>query len=404
MRGQLFALFMLASSNLLATEQWQFNDKIAVTDTASTGVFHHLEGAGRKHIAVSGEKIALSWEDDSSGAPQVYLAHKNIHQNAFSAPVQLSDGDEAYLPAIAAVSNERFISAYEQDGQVYARLWSARSSPGSALKLSRSNATQPSIATDADNIVVVWREKQSLGYQLRVAQLVANGDGLAIKHEIRSIEPNSVESPLLMPGISLAENSICVAWEDRRAGHTRILYSYAQLPDLQFSEPESLNEYLSNRNEYDKGNGVTRVTLASRGDGEIVATWMDKRRGGKGYGIFAALGDEAGASFGPNEKVHSAAGDEQPHYNPAVAANGQGDFVIAWDDFRQGDLDIWLSNYNDDEEWTEDYAPELASGVGEQSHASVALDADGGLHLFWVEREHSLAPTRLWYSYATENH
>ena len=303
---------------------------------------------------------------------------------------------------IAALSNERFIAAYEQDGQVFARLWSASASAGPALKLSTSSATQPSVTTDADTIVVVWREKVSPGYQLRVAQLFAIDDGLAIKHEIRSIEPNIVKSLVLMPSISLVKNSICVAWEDRRQGHTRLLYSYAQLPDLQFSEPENLNEYLSNRNEYDKGNGVTRVALASRGENEVVATWMDKRRGGKGYGIFAALGDEGGAFFGPNEKVHSLAGDAQPHYNPAIAANEQGDFVIAWDDFRQGDLDIWLSNYNDDEEWTEDYAPKPASGIGEQSHASVALDADGGLHLFWVEREHSLAPTRLWYSYATD--
>ena len=99
MRRLLFVLLVLASSNLLATERWNFNDKIAVANTARAGGFHHLEGAGRKHIAISGETIALSWEDDSSGAPQVYLAYKNIHQNEFYAPVQLSNGNEAYLPA-----------------------------------------------------------------------------------------------------------------------------------------------------------------------------------------------------------------------------------------------------------------------------------------------------------------
>ena len=54
-----------------------------------------------------------------------------------------------------------------------------------------------------------------------------------------------------------------------------------------FNTPQSLNEFYSDRNEYDKGNGVTRVSLASFGEDEILAAWMDKRRGGNGYGIFA---------------------------------------------------------------------------------------------------------------------
>jgi len=33
--------------------EWQFSKRIAITGVAIEGTYHHLEGAGRKHIAVS---------------------------------------------------------------------------------------------------------------------------------------------------------------------------------------------------------------------------------------------------------------------------------------------------------------------------------------------------------------
>ena len=209
-----------------------------------------------------------------------------------------------------------------------------------------------------------------------------------------------LETPVLKPAIAVTGATVFVAWEDRRAGHTRLLYSYSALPDIQFAAPENLNEFFSARNEYDKGSGVTRLAMASFGDDEVLAAWMDKRRGGAGYGIFSSMGSESDQSFGPNEKVHGARGDLQPHYNPAVAGNTAGDFIVAWDDFRNGDLDIWLSSYGDDDEWGNDFSPTVASGAGEQSHASIVIDDHGGLHLLWIERKDKNSPTQLWYSYA----
>jgi hypothetical protein len=205
-----------------------------------------------------------------------------------------------------------------------------------------------------------------------------------------------VETAVQFPSIAVNEAGILVAWEDRRAGHTRLLVSHSTLAEPAFGEPRELNEYFSERNVYDKGSGVARVALAAFAADEIVAAWMDKRRGGAGYGIFAALG--SGETFGPNEKVHGAEGDLQPHYNPATAGNPAGDFVVAWDDFRRGDADIWLSAYGGDLVWSDDHAPPPASGPGEQTSPAIVLDASGALHLLWIERATTDAPSRLWYS------
>ncbi len=383
-----------------ALDRWNFTQKLAISGTPKTGIFHHLDGAGRKHIAVNEKYVAVTWEDDHSGDPQVYVAFLKRPGDAFSKALQISSGQEAYEPAITPLDQKRFVTAWEQDGSIWASLVqpSQHSEP---IKLSRHPSSHVSLASFNNRVFAVWREQQGRLWSLHVAVLIPNDEQLNIDG-IQVIEDDKLLHPVLYPTITASASGICVAWEDRRAGHTRLMFSHRAYESKRFGAIDNLNEFFSNRNEYDKGNGVTRVSMHAFGEEEVIAAWMDKRRGGVGYGIFAALGDGGGEAFGPNERVHGLEGDAQPHYNPVTTGNAQGDFVIIWDDFRRGNSDIWLSSYNADDEWSEDFSPQTASGPGEQSHASAALDAAGNLHLIWIERTDPLSPTRLWYSYGSK--
>jgi len=399
MRLAIATLLSIASLSSYATDHWAWSEKTAVSAAPKAGVFHHLDGSGRKHIAVSASKVAVVWEDDSSTAPQIYLAVKTFNQKHFDQPVQLSSGSEAYEPSVVALGNT-FVIVYEQDSAIYARFLS-QNGLGEATRLSTKNAGfagSASIASQGKKAFVIWREKHQNNYRLLVTSLTLENNKPVVG-ERHSVESKALQTPVLKPVIAAAGSMIFIAWEDRREGHTRLLYSYSNIGHIQFSDPENLNEFFSGRNEYDKGSGVTRLSMAAFAEDELLAAWMDKRRGGKGYGIFAALGSADDESFGPNEKVHGEKGDQQPHYNPSVTGNPEGNFFVAWDDFRNGDLDIWLSNYNDDDEWGDDFSPDIASGSGEQSHASIVLDDKSGLHLIWISREGTSSPTRLWYSY-----
>ena len=401
MKAVLFALCLgLALPAAQATDRWRFDSRIEVTAEPVAGVFTHLEGAGRKHIAVSKQSIAVVWEDDRSRDPQIYVAQKSFGQQRFSTALQVSDGNEAYEPAIAALSDAGFVLAWEQDGAVFARLLSA-GVLAPALKLSHEGASHATAAAFGERIFVAWREQRDRDWFLQLAVLrQTDTDDLEIESS-RSIESAGLKTPVLYPALAVNRAGLSIAWEDRRAGHTRLLYSHADRAGKNFSEPRFLNEFFSNRNQYDQGSGVTRVALAAFADDELLAAWMDKRRGGLGYGIFTALG--ADGDFGPNEKAHGEQGDKQPHYNPATAGNPAGDFVVAWDDFRRGDSDIWISSYDADDEWSLDHSPRVASGAGEQSHPSIALDTAGNLHLLWMERSELDAPGRLWYSRGLRN-
>lgn len=390
--GLLMCWFLAAQ----ATDYWQFDKRIAVTGPAQAGVFHHLEGAGRRHIAVSSGQVAVAWEDDHSGDPQVYVAIQSYPLIAFTAPLQLSLGDEAFEPAVAALADGRFVLVWEQDGGIHAAIVSARKGVEARLQLSSQEASNATLATHDGKIYAAWRERRQGLWWLQAAGLSAE-DSLLKREWLIPVERDGLSTPVLFPALAANADGLCLTWEDRRKGNTRILTSYLAPGASEFSKPMELNEVSENRSEYDRGNGATRVSIDRVGSDEFVAAWMDKRRPG-GYGIFAAFGSEGGESFGPNEKVHGHPGDLEPHHNPAVAGNLSGQFVIAWDDYRHGTLDVWLSNYDENFEWTEDFSPAVASGPGEQSHAAVALDADNRLHLVWVERQADNGPTRIWYA------
>jgi hypothetical protein len=336
------------------------------------------------------------WEDNRSGQPGIYFSGKRLESSVFSEPIQISGGSEAYEPAIAALGKDSFIMVWEQDGAVWARTV-AENGTNAALKLSSGPAGHASVATWKDEAFVVWREQQTTYPGLRFDRLKQGVDGELKNHGSRPVEAGEFAAPQLYPSIVAGEGGVVIAWEDRRAGHTRLLFSHSSDGE-RFMQPEELNEYFHNRNEYDKGNGVARVALAGFGEDEVLAAWMDKRRGGRGYGIFAALGAKGGREFGPNERVHGQRGDELAHFNPAVAGNIEGAFVVAWDDYRNGTSDIWLSTYTGELEWGDDFTPPVAGGEGEQSNPSIAMAADGTLHLVWIERSAIGQSTRIWYA------
>ena len=386
----------LAIFQAQAADRWIFASRVNVSGPPLAGVFHHLDGSGRRHIAVSGKSVAVVWEDNRSGAPQIYVTLKTLAQETFPAALAVSSGNEAYEPAIDAISGDRFALAFEQDAAVFARILTTQGL-AEPTRLSQAVASHVSIASFDRRVFASWRERENGRWFVKIAELrVANVNRLVIE-SLQSVETEGLETPVLFPVIAVNSAGLCVAWEDRRAGHTRLLFSHAGVAGT-FSAPHSLNEFFSNRNEYDQGSGVTRLALSSFGQNEILAAWMDKRRGGSGYGIFAALGTDAGSMFGPNEKVHGEDGDKQPHNNPATAGNQAGDFAVAWDDFRRGDSDIWISAYDPGLEWSLDYAPPVASGSGEQTHPSITLDEQHNLHLLWIQRSNPDGPSQLWYS------
>lgn len=368
---------------------WEFTDALDVIPE-QPGVFHQLDSSGRKHIAVSGDTVAIAWEESRAGATQVNAAFKLLSQKVFNV-VRVGNGS---APVVASLGGGRFVLAWEQDGEVWVRAAEA-AALGPPLRLAQK-ATQPSLAVLGSNIVAVWSEEVDHHPRIRFAHLKREGQSMRLVGIARDVDGAPPKAEQLYPDVALTPAGVTVAWEDRREGHTILLHAFSK-DGKRFNKPQILNEQPPKRSEvYGKGTGAARAALARHGARGVAAVWLDKRSFLEGYDVYAGFARD-GARFGKNEKVQDEFGNNISQWHAAVAADA-GRAAVAWDDDRDGSADLWLAWPKAAGQWSENVAVPVASGPGQQSNPAIAFDTAGNLHLTWIERATPESPTRLRYA------
>lgn len=399
----LLLVIALCSSTVQAAP-WEFEPPLAVTVESRSGVFVHLESSGRKNIAVSAKWVAVIWEDNRDGTPRCYVALKSTDMKTFGESLQISGKNEAAEPALVSIGNGRFALAWEEAEQVWLRILTPgkdNSKPqlSAPLMLSNKAGAQVSLNNMPEvGLYAVWSEHGDKFWKIRMSKFPVGKRG-NIRPSTSLIVDKTAEGDQSYPSIAaLPDGKHLIAWEDRRAGHTRIMYTWAKNENV-YIVPKRLNEAPRNLNNpgFGRGTGVMRVALAAQGQNGIAAVWSDKRDFQSGYDVYAAFTTGENLAFGKNEKVQDEFGDTFAQWHPAIAANETGAIAVVWDDDREGSPDVWLS-WKKKDGWSGDHAIPGASGPGVQSDPSIAIDEAGNLHLAWVEKTNLDGPSRIKYT------
>jgi hypothetical protein len=405
---QLLALVLVGLPLAAAAADWQFDAPVELTATGAAAHFHHLDGAGRRHVAAAGQEVAIAWEDDHSGMPQVYLAVMSLGADTPAARYRLSLGEEAYEPAVVAAGPGRWVAAWEQDETVVARVVDG-DGPGPVTLLADQGARQVTLAQDgAGGLAAAWAKSTPAGQLLEVASLRVEGREIVLAESPIRVAPLQAHAYQGHPAATWAPGGrLVVAWEDRRAGHTRLYFSSRDQGGT-FAPERQLNEHNAPPADGDEalslGSGVMRVMLATDAGGGLQAIWLDKRNPSSGYAVWGAASTDGGERFGVNAIVQDDLGAAVPQWHAALAG-GVGGFVAVWDDTREawGDEaepgDVILSTRVDGA-WSPDLVVPVASGAGYQGSPAAALGPDGSLHLVWIEKADLSAPSRLFYARA----
>jgi len=401
-RSLLALLLLLPTAGFAQT--WVFDDPVLIAGEDDRPRYHHLDGAGRRHVAVSDSEVAVAWEDDRSGAPQVYAAIKPLQQAPFSVTYQLSDGREAYEPAVVALADGRWLAAWEQDGAVVMRVISA-GGLGPVQPLVGQGGRQVTLAGAGDGrIAAVWARALDGRQLVQAVELALDQDRVAPTTEVSAVSPVGESAYQAYPAAAFnRDGDLLVAWEDRRAGHTRLFHSWRASGGT-FAGERQLNEHNApppGEEGVGLGSGVMRVMLAVDGAGIVRTVWLDKRNAASGYAVWGAVSRDGGKKFGANHIVQDELGAAVAQWHAALAAGRDG-FVAAWDDAREswgnaketGDV---LLSWNNGDAWSADLLVPVASGDGYQGSPALAIDAQGDLHLVWIERPDLESPTRLRY-------
>ena len=395
MRWLSILVFLLWSGSSVA-DPWVFTNRSAVTPLSRSGVFHHLDSPGRKSIAVSGDAVAVVWEDNRSGAPQAYVAFKMLEAARFDKEMVISTGHEAYAPSVAALGGGRFLIAWEQDNAVWARAASI-SSLEPALRVDRSVSSQITLATaGSEKVIAAWCRRDNAHARVVTTTIdVVAGKPMHVG-AAAPVDPAPVVADQLSPAVAASAGGVTVVWEDRREAHTILLYAHAP-PGQSFSRPRLLNEPVEKSTRYGSGSGVTRAALVAFGGRQVAAAWMDKRNDKTAYDIYGAFSRDDGVTFGANELVQDAFAEEFAQWHPAIAGGMRGRIVVAWDDDRDGTSNIWYA-WKTNAGWSGDHTFAAASGKGQQTNPSITLDDQNNLHVLWIDQETDGGPSRLFYA------
>lgn len=374
----------LGLAALAAQAQWQFGPAVEVA-AGGAGVFHHLDASGRRALAVSGQRLALVWEDNRSGAPRCYLALGRLDEPAFR-EYPFGRG-ECFEPALAGLGGGRFALIWEDETGVNAAM-AGVSGIGPALRLAPAGGHGSLAWHPRLGLTAAWSATEGPWRRVWRQALAMGEGGLAPGGPALPADPWPAADHQAWPVLAAGGGGIVLAWEDRRRGHTVIYYSHS-VDGRVWTDAARLSRNPTGRvnDQLGRGTGAMRPVLAGFGEGRLAAVWLDKRDFLSGYDVYAALSDTGGLSYGADGKVQDSFGDAIAQWHAAVAGNARGDLAIAWDDDRDGTQDIWLTWLKPDGRYADNVAPGPASGPGAQTDPVLALDGQGRLHLAWIERD-----------------
>ncbi|MGA2622716.1 MAG: T9SS type A sorting domain-containing protein [Bacteroidota bacterium] len=127
----------------------------------------------------------------------------------------------------------------------------------------------------------------------------------------------------------------------------------------------------------------TLPTIVSDGSGGDIITWQDLRNGN--WDIYAQRVNASGAVqwTANGVTICTATGDQQ---KPIIVSNGSGGAIIAWQDARNGNWDIYAQRVNASGavQWTANGVA-ICTVTGDQTVPTIVSDGSGGAIMTWQD-------------------
>ncbi len=327
--------------------------------------------------------FVVTWDDDRNGPySDIYVQRYDSAANPLGNNFKVNDdmgSAHQHYPEIAMDGAGNFVITWE-DGrgdptEIYAQRYDSLGNPvGPNFEVSEVagyyNHYNPDVAmSHRGNSVIVW-ESGDIYAQMYDSTGGAVGTNFQVNEEVGSSFVQFARVAMNGPG------RFVVTWIDNRAGTPR---TYGQQYDSggnplgpNFQVTDGANEtWLPNPD----------ITMDD--SGQFVIAWTDSRGGD--YDIYAQRYDSGGAPQGLNFKVNDDA-ESDYQWEPAIAADGFGSFVVTWEDYRHGSSHIFVQRY-DCSGGTLDFNFRVDSDVGtaNQSTPQMAASESGRFVICWTD-------------------
>jgi hypothetical protein len=338
--------------------------------------------------------IYMVWTDYINGDPDIYYANSSDRGRTFSPSKRINDdgiGNIQLYPYIT-VDNVGNIYIAWQDGRndLYDVYFTNSSNGGKTFSPNLlvdsapmgESQEYPSLAVDDAGIIYIgWMDDEGTGdWNIYLANSTDGGVSFSLGKKVNDDISTTDQwiSRIAAEGIG----NVYVVWEDERTD----IWG-----DVYFSKSTDGGDTFSPNKKVDDspaGISIRNPEIALDDSKNIYITWTDNRSAG--WNVIFTNSSDGGLNFSPNKIIN----DDGPgifHNGPHIAAFGNGQINIVWDDIRSGsDFDIY---YAESDDWGITFSPNYRVnddiGNANQYGTDISLDKEGLAYIVWTdERVH----------------
>jgi len=249
-----------------------------------------------------------------------------------------------------------------------------------ALRLSRLDGigqySYKVAAGESDNMIVVWEDTRSGSWDIYAQKLDASGNRLWAA-DVR-VNSDSGDAPQEYPAVATdGSGNAVIVWRDSRNGDADI---YAQRLDISGNKLWAADVRINS----DNGTAFQECpAVAVDGSGNAVVVWTDNRNGNDD--VYAQRLDTNGNRVWAMDIRVNADSMATYQRNPAVAMDGDGSTIVVWEDSRGGWSSIYAQrlNVSGSRLWSLDVEVALGSETSLLYNPAVAVDGSGNAVIAW---------------------
>jgi photosystem II stability/assembly factor-like uncharacterized protein len=287
------------------------------------------------------------WMDNRNGDYNIYKQRFGQSGVPYGANVVVNDdGVSAYqaYPCITVNNNGYSVVAWEDTrsgDDIYAQRYQGDNTQGINQKVNDDVGTAsqwaPSVGVDGSgNSMIVWEDQRNGDYDIYLQSFNSSGTPQGTNFKVND---DAVSAYQYFPSVAVnSSGNAVVVWEDSRDGYNDIYLQRLYTNGIAVGGNVKVNDATTSASPFNN-----TVSVAINSSGNYVVAWEDNRNGD--IDIYLQRYDANGTVLGSNIKVNDDVGTANQQ-QPSVAVDGSGNYIVVWYDYRNGNNDIYLQRYS----------------------------------------------------------
>jgi len=335
--------------------------------------------------------FVICWTDYSSEYnDDIYAQRYDSSGQAVDGNFRVNDDEgrrREDAPSVAVNTRGDFVVCWEhkvdENRDIYARRYSSSGTPlGPSFKVNEGDSTyyqhpSPSIAMDTSGaFVVCWEDKRNGNADIYAQRYDLEGNGIGLNFRVNDdVGATDQWGPSVSIGLS---GDFMICWQDRRNGNWDIF--------AQHYTPSGDTSGANFRVNDDQGSENQENPSVSVVGERWLICWTDNRNGRHNQDIYAQRLDNGGKIEGENFLVNDDMGTAD-ELHPAIAVSDSGDFIVCWTDGRQGNWDVCAQRFGSKGQAIGiNFRVNDDTGAEDQQYPSISMDGEGNFVICWQDQ------------------